>query len=162
MFIPMITSNPAGTTTPATDMPPTMQVPTTSELPTIKLGDIATIEQIGKAESISRMNGQEAIVVQVVKSQDANTVEVANAVKKQMKQFEKENDGVTILTSLDQGEPIEKSVETMFSKALFGALFAVVIILLFLRNFKSTIFSIFFHSNVHSHCIHSIETTGHY
>ena len=66
----------------------------------------------------------------------------SNAVKEQMKQFEKENDGITISTTLDQGEPIEQSVNTMLSKALFGALFAVLIIMLFLRNFKSTIIAI--------------------
>ena len=59
-----------------------------------------------------------------------------------MEQFEKENNGITISTTLDQGEPIEQSVNTMLSKALFGALFAVLIIMLFLRNFRSTIIAI--------------------
>ncbi|MBO1911012.1 efflux RND transporter permease subunit, partial [Microvirga sp. 3-52] len=76
------------------------------------------------------------------KSQQANTVDVVNAVKEHVEQFEKENKGVTISTTLDQGEPIEDSVNTMLSKALFGALFAVLIIMLFLRNFKSTIIAI--------------------
>lgn len=140
MLIPMIPSLPSNSTmSPGITAPKDSKTP---ELPTITLGEIAKIEQTGKAESISRMNGKEAIAIQVVKSQDANTVEVANAVKKEMKQFEKEQDGVTVSTTLDQGEPIEQSVETMLSKALFGALFAVVIILFFLRNFKSTIISI--------------------
>jgi hydrophobic/amphiphilic exporter-1 (mainly G- bacteria), HAE1 family len=113
-----------------------------TELPTVTLGDIATIELVGKAESISRTNGKEAIAIQVVKSQQANTVEVANAVKEEMEKFKKENNGVAISTTMDQAEPIEDSVETMFSKALFGALFAVLIIMLFLRNFRSTIIAI--------------------
>ena len=77
-----------------------------------------------------------------MKSQQANTVVVANAVKEQMEKFKKENKGVTISTTMDQAEPIEDSVETMFNKALFGALFAVLIIMLFLRNFRSTIIAI--------------------
>ena len=113
-----------------------------AELPTVTLGEIATIELVGKAESISRTNGQEAIAIQIVKSQQANTVEVANAVKEQMEQFEKDNSGVAISMTMDQAEPIEDSVETMLSKALFGALFAVLIIMLFLRNFRSTIIAI--------------------
>ena len=52
-----------------------------AELPTVTLGEIATIELIGKAESISRTNGEEAIALQIVKSQQANTVDVVNAVK---------------------------------------------------------------------------------
>ncbi|MBB4824332.1 HAE1 family hydrophobic/amphiphilic exporter-1 [Sporosarcina luteola] len=116
--------------------------PATAGIPTVKLGDIASIQHIGKAESISRMNGKEAIAIQIVKSQDANTVTVVNAVKDMMTSFEDEHDGLSISVSLDQGEPIEQSVETMLSKAIFGALFAVVIIMLFLRNFRSTIISI--------------------
>ncbi|AQR78019.1 Transporter-like protein [Paenibacillus larvae] len=43
---------------------------------------------------------------------------------------------------LDQGKPIEDSVRTMLDKAVFGALFAVIIILLFLRNIRTTLISI--------------------
>jgi len=111
-------------------------------LPTVTLGEIATIELVGKAESISRTNGKEAIALQIIKTQQANTVDVVNAVKEHVEQFEKENEGVVISTTLDQGEPIEASVNTMFSKAIFGAIFAVLIIMLFLRNFRSTIISI--------------------
>ncbi|PIC70259.1 Swarming motility protein SwrC [Sporosarcina sp. P16b] len=123
-------------------MPEATTTTQTIETPTITLGDIASIELVEKAESISRTNGKEAIAVQVVKTQQANTVDVANDVKDHMKQFEKENTGISISTTLDQGEPIEESVNTMLNKALFGALFAVLIIMLFLRNFKSTIIAI--------------------
>jgi HAE1 family hydrophobic/amphiphilic exporter-1 len=114
-------------------------VPT--ELATVPLSEVVEIELVGIAESISRTNGQEAIAVQVIKSQGANTVDVVNLMKEEVKSFEKNNDFEIIFT-LDQGEPIEKSVETMLSKALFGAGFAVLIILLFLRNIKSTLIAI--------------------
>lgn len=39
-------------------------------------------------------------------------------------------------------EPITQSVDTMLSKAIFGAIFAIVIILLFLRDIKSTLISV--------------------
>jgi HAE1 family hydrophobic/amphiphilic exporter-1 len=135
------TGPPAGMD-PAASAPPAGASSEDLQLPSIKLGDIATIEHVGKAESISRTNGMEAIAVQVVKSQNANTVTVVNDVNELMTQFEKENDGIKISTTLDQGEPIQQSVDTMIDKALFGALFAVIIIMLFLRNFKSTIISI--------------------
>lgn len=126
----------------AASTPPTGVGSAALQLSSIKLSEIATIEHVGKAESISRTNGKEAIAVQVVKSQNANTVTVVNDVNELMTQFEKENDGVKISTTLDQGEPIQQSVDTMINKALFGALFAIIIIMLFLRNFKSTIISI--------------------
>lgn len=113
-----------------------------SSKPFVKLSEIATLKLKGDVESVSRTNGKEAIAVQVVKSQEANTVDVVNAVKKAANKFEKDNDGVKIDTTLDQGQPIEQSVNTMLEKALFGALFAVIIIMLFLRDFRSTIISI--------------------
>lgn len=114
----------------------------TNPVPFVKLGDIADIEVIGKVQSVSRTNGKEAIGIQVIKAQDANTVTVVNAVKKLMEEEEKRIDGLVVDISLDQGEPIEKSVYTMVEKALFGGLIAVFIILLFLRDFKSTIISV--------------------
>ncbi|RIW34036.1 efflux RND transporter permease subunit [Bacillus salacetis] len=110
--------------------------------PFVKLGDIATIETVGHVQSISRTNGEEAIAVQVTKGQQANTVDVVKAVKDVIAEQEDEIDGLVIDVTLDQAEPIEDSVNTMIEKALFGGLFAVIIILLFLRDFKSTIISI--------------------
>src|SRR5690625_4853124 len=115
------------------------QVPT--EVPTVQLSEIADIEVDHKAESISRTNGEEAIGIQIIKTADANTVDVVNNVKDMLTDFEKQF-GFTAVTTLDQAEPIEDSVSTMLEKALFGILFAVVIILLFLRSFKTTLISI--------------------
>ncbi|UOK57479.1 efflux RND transporter permease subunit [Bacillus sp. OVS6] len=123
----------AGQTPPATQ---------NIELPTVKLSELADIKTIGEAESISRTNGEEAIGLQIVKSADANTVDVANAVKEELDGFEKEYDNLEIQSTLDQAEPIEESVSTMLSKALFGAVFAIIIILLFLRDIKSTLISV--------------------
>ncbi len=108
----------------------------------VQLKDIAKLEVLEKAESVSRTNGKASIGINVTKSGAANTVDVVNAVKEQAKQFEQSHPGVEIVTMLDQGEPIEQSVSTMVDKALYGALFAMMIILLFLRNVRTTIISI--------------------
>ncbi len=110
-------------------------------IPTVALSELAEIEVVSEAESISRTNGEESIGISIVKSPDANTVEVVNDVKDIVADVEEEY-GLTVSSTFDQGEPIEKSVETMLSKALFGILFAVVIILMFLRSFKTTLISI--------------------
>lgn len=114
----------------------------TNPSPFVKLSDIATIETVGKVQSISRTNGEDAIAVQIVKGQADNTVDVVNQVKELIKEEEKNIDGLIVDISLDQGKPIEDSVFTMIEKAVFGGLIAVLIILLFLRDFKSTIISI--------------------
>ncbi|MER2030252.1 MAG: efflux RND transporter permease subunit [Solibacillus sp.] len=114
----------------------------TNPVPFVKLGDIAEIEKVGKVQSVSRTNGKDAIAIQIVKGQDANTVTVANAVKDLIEEEQEAISGLKIDISLDQGKPIEDSVFTMVEKAVFGGLIAVLIILLFLRDFKSTIISI--------------------
>ncbi|MEK4921718.1 efflux RND transporter permease subunit [Cytobacillus sp. FSL R5-0569] len=110
--------------------------------PFVELSELAQIEQVGKVESVSRTNGENAIAIQIVKGQQDNTVDVVNRVKDYVEEETEKYDGLAIDISLDQGEPIEKSVSTMVEKALFGGLIAVLIILLFLRDFKSTIISI--------------------
>jgi len=113
-----------------------------SGLTTVQLSDIADITMLGKAESISRTNGEESIGIQIVKANDANTVDVVNGVKKEADKLKEKFSDLKLDVLLDQGKPIEKSVETMLSKALFGALFAVVVIMLFLRNIRTTLISI--------------------
>lgn len=111
-------------------------------IPTVKLSEIAKIEVIGTSESISRTNGKESIGIQIVKANDANTVDVVNQVKDKAEELRGLYPGMDLTIMLDQGKPIEDSVHTMLSKALFGALFAVLIIMVFLRNIRSTIISI--------------------
>ena len=113
-----------------------------SPVPFVKLSEIAQIEPVGKVKSVSRTNGKDAIAIQIVKGQQENTVDVVNAVKELVEEEEAKIDGLVVDISLDQGEPIEESVNTMVEKAVFGGLIAVLIILLFLRDFKSTIISI--------------------
>lgn len=114
----------------------------TNPVPFVKLSDIASIELVGKVESIARTNGEDAIAIQIVKEQQANTVDVVNDVKTLVAEEEERIEGLNVDISLDQGEPIEEAVFTMVEKAVFGGLIAVLIILLFLRDFKSTIISI--------------------
>lgn len=110
-------------------------------VPTVQLDELADIEVVGEVESISRTNGEDSIGIQIVKASDANTVNVVNDVKDEMKKVE-DDLGLTVTSTFDQAEPIEDSVNTMLSKALFGIIFAVIIILLFLRSIKTTLISI--------------------
>lgn len=111
-------------------------------IPTVKLSDIANVQMISKAESISRTNGLESIGINVTKTSDANTVDVVNHVKDEAEKIEKDHPGVKAVVLLDQGKPIEDSVSTMLTKAVFGALFAIIVIMLFLRNIRTTLISV--------------------
>ncbi|MFC0216486.1 efflux RND transporter permease subunit [Paenibacillus chartarius] len=111
-------------------------------LPTVRLADVAAVDLVTRSESISRTNGKPSIGIQVTKTSGANTVDVVNSVKAEVSRLEKEQPGIQTLILLDQGKPIEESVHTMLSKALFGALFAIIVIMLFLRNLRTTLISI--------------------
>ena len=111
-------------------------------IPTVKLGDIATLETVGYVESISRTNGKDSIGIQIIKDNDANTVQVVNAVKAEIERFQRELEGLELIVMQDQGELIESSVRTMLDKAIYGAVFAALVILLFLRNLRSTLIAV--------------------
>lgn len=125
-----------------TDIPSDIPANVPTSVPTVALSELATIEDRGIEESISRSNGERSIGIQVTKTQDANTVDVVNAVKDILDDFEADYETANVSITLDQGQPIEESVETMVSKALLGGLFAILIILVFLRNVRSTIIAV--------------------
>lgn len=112
-----------------------------TELPTVPLKDLAKIKVEKNVDSISKTNGKEAIGIQFTKAPEANTVDVVNAIKNQIEKLE-EDYHLTAVSTFDQGEPIEESVDTMLEKAIFGIIFAVIVILLFLRNIRTTIISV--------------------
>ncbi|MBT2646576.1 efflux RND transporter permease subunit [Bacillus sp. ISL-34] len=135
------------TGTPAQNGPETNQLSPEmatghAQLQNVKLSDIADVKITGKAESISRTNGSESIGIQVTRSPDADTVAIVDEVNEEVSNFKEDFKGVSVHTTLDQAKPIKDSVETMISKALFGCLFAVIVIMLFLRNFKTTLISV--------------------
>lgn len=109
------------------------------ELKTLKLSDIADVTyEAANTASYSRMNGQPAVTAAITPSVGANVVDIVKQVKEKL-------DGLTLpdgykITELrDQSIEIKKSVNTMLREALFGALLAAVVTLLFLRNMRTTI-----------------------
>jgi hydrophobic/amphiphilic exporter-1 (mainly G- bacteria), HAE1 family len=104
----------------------------------VTLAEIAKIELTTEdPKSYTRLNGVNAVGLSVFKTQQGNTLTVANAVKKELPALEKALDGkITILS--DQGEPIAKGVESLIKEGIAGGLFAVLVVFIFLRNLRST------------------------
>ncbi|REE78965.1 HAE1 family hydrophobic/amphiphilic exporter-1 [Paenibacillus taihuensis] len=107
----------------------------------VKLSDIATVTTISKQDEIARFDGQESYVIQVAKTQDANTADVSDAVKDVLETY-KTKANLDIHLIQDQGAEIKKSVNSLIHEGLYGALFCVIIIFLFLRNIRATLISI--------------------
>jgi len=108
----------------------------------IYVRDIATFKDgAADAESRALLNGQPAVSIDIVKSQEANTVEVAKAVKKVVESLNEEyaESGLTLRIIADNSLSIEESVEQVQSTLVEGALLAVAIVFVFLGSWRSTV-----------------------
>lgn len=113
-------------------------------LQTIVLSDVATVSlQPPVNRSINRTNGQPSILVTVAKTENANTVTVAADVNKALSSLGNQVPaGVHIVPLFDSAQIITTSVNGMLREAILGAIFAVLVILLFLRNWLTTLVAV--------------------
>ncbi|MGP4081074.1 efflux RND transporter permease subunit [Pseudalkalibacillus sp. R45] len=105
----------------------------------VTLGDIAKVEEASESDEITRYNLQSALSAAITKKQGANTVEVSERV---ISTLEKYDDRVDYAIGFDQASGIKQSVEKLVKEGLYGALFASLAVLLFLRNIRATIIAI--------------------
>lgn len=106
----------------------------------IYLRDVADVELFHKdLSTISRTNGIESINISVQKQSGMNTVKVANKVNEEINKLRNEYPSLNIEIVMDQSEYIEMAVKNVFQSAVIGAILAVVILYLFLRNVRTTL-----------------------
>lgn len=105
------------------------------------LSDVAEIKDDFKEKTSSvTVDGKESLLITVQRESQANTVQAAKRVKKALAELKEElPQGVKINSIFDASVFIERSVDNVKRAALEGGLLAVIIILVFLRNFSSTI-----------------------
>ena len=105
------------------------------------LKDIAEVSFVDSARrTLSRTNGKESLGIAVLKDPDANLVDVANDVKKRLEELQPSlGDDVQIATIYDQAPDVESAISGVTREAMYGAVFAVGIIFLFLFSFRSTL-----------------------
>jgi HAE1 family hydrophobic/amphiphilic exporter-1 len=106
----------------------------------VRLRDIATVTQGYKErEAIIRLGGNEAVELAIYKEGDANTVNVADAVKKSLEELKKGLPFGTDLTTIqDQSIFINDALHDVKYEALLGGVFAILIIFFFLHDGWST------------------------
>ena len=109
-----------------------------SEKRLIVLRDLARVKDILKERtSYSRYNGRENISIAIQKQSGANTLHVAQRLKRQLEEVRAEvPKGVNIGIVYDQSNFIKKSISGVRNAALQGGILAFLILLLFLREFK--------------------------
>ncbi len=107
----------------------------------VTLADVATVERGHKQrEVITRFGGDEAVELAVYKEGDANTISVARALRARLAAVGDElPEGIEVATGIDQSRFIEASIREVLSNALIGGLFAIAVLLLFLKDLRSTL-----------------------
>ncbi len=104
------------------------------------LADVATVHLTDAIPtSISRTNGKPSIGVSVLKDPEANTIEVADAVRQALDSFIGLPPGVEFIIIADQGPEIQGQIDTLLNEAGFGFLFAVAVVFLFMLSFRPTV-----------------------
>lgn len=105
----------------------------------VLLKDIAEINfGIKEEDSYSRVNGKEVITCIVAKSPQANIIELSERVRAEIDKLnaELEQKGVNIKVDMDIAETMSDNINMIINLGLTGAILAIFILYLFLRNFK--------------------------
>lgn len=107
-------------------------------MPAVTLSDIAEVNFVNANDKeYSKVNGVDAIAITIQKGSGFATTDVANDILAAMSDLE-DSEGVKFTVLLNQGEYIELSTGSVINNLFYGAILAVVILFVFLRNFRAT------------------------
>ena len=105
----------------------------------ITIGDVAEVRDATPETRVyTRRNGEPAVGLIVTKQSGANTVATAEEVNKKLEQVKRLYPSLEISLAADQSEFIRNSIDNLKHHTLIGAALAVLILLFFLRNLRST------------------------
>ncbi len=106
----------------------------------VKLSELADISIAHKdTESAVSVNGEGAISFLMYKQPNHSTTEVCDALLTELNQICEDYNGMRYIVILDQAESIRDSINSLLESGLLGALFAILVLFVFLRSIRSTI-----------------------
>jgi HAE1 family hydrophobic/amphiphilic exporter-1 len=113
------------------------------EIPTqigmVKISEVATVtDGYKEVDQYARLMGENAVNLSLQKQSGANTVQVSNQAIKEMKKLEKELPDFNVKLTSDLSRFIKDAVSDVQQNLIYGALFATIMIILFLRDARST------------------------
>ena len=109
----------------------------------ITLGDVATVVVTDDGDELyTKLNGENGILLSFTKQSNYATAEVSNNITERFRTLEAQYEGLTFVPLMDQGDYIYLIVETILSSLLWGALFSVVVLFLFLRDWRPTLITL--------------------
>lgn len=105
----------------------------------VRLSDVATVTMIDNSgESYARVNGNVAVALSIQKSSTASTSAVSKAANAAIEELEAKYPGLRITPLMDQGDYIKMTVNTVISNLAWGALLAILVLALFLKDLRPT------------------------
>ncbi len=109
----------------------------------VKLREIARIEDALKdKESISTLNGEPGVILQIQKISDANTLNVIGLIKKVIPEIEERiGSDYKLQYFNDTSDFINQSLHHVLFDLIYGGILAIFIVFLFLRNVTATLVS---------------------
>ncbi|MGG3643463.1 efflux RND transporter permease subunit [Bacillus gobiensis] len=112
-------------------------------VPSVPLKNIANVEIKKPEDSLTRINGEDGLILVVTKDSQSNAVTVSHKVNELSDKINEDNKGeLQSNVILETADTVESSVHSMMNEVLLGALFATIVIMIFLRNLKSTFITI--------------------
>ncbi|MDD5093829.1 MAG: efflux RND transporter permease subunit [Dehalococcoidia bacterium] len=92
-----------------------------------------------RSASSSSETSKPSVVIQVLKKDSANTVDVANAVVARAEEINNLDSGVELTVLFDQSDYIEKSISQLEEKAIIGGVLAIAVVFLFLMAVRASL-----------------------
>lgn len=106
----------------------------------IRLSDVADITVVDNVgDSYMKINGADGVLLSVFKSSTANTSDVSHATADALEKLERDNPGLHLNVVSDQGSYIDLYISSILQSLLIGALLAIVVLALFLKDWKPTL-----------------------
>lgn len=105
----------------------------------ITVADIADVFVSDNSDRIyAKVNGEDGILLTFSKQSDYATSEVCDNISEKFRTLESEYEGLSFTSMMDQGYYISFVIQSIMQALLLGALFAVIVLALFLRSWRPT------------------------
>ena len=109
------------------------------DLDPIRLSDVADIAVTDNSKDVYTMvNGNPAVALTMEKATGYSTGDVTKRLESRLDQLEKDNEGLHTTILMNQGLYIDLVVDSVVDNLLYGALFSIIILLLFLKDLRPT------------------------
>ncbi|RIX44054.1 MAG: efflux RND transporter permease subunit [Rhodocyclales bacterium GT-UBC] len=108
----------------------------------IRLDQVATIsDTVGEKRTAALLNGKPVVGFEIVRSRGAGEVELANNVRATLERLRSEHPDITITEAFNFVDPVIENYEGSMSLLIEGAILAVIVVWLFLRDWRATFVS---------------------